>query len=77
MTRMADDPVVALMVSAGIKPSRQDWIDLAYGDEVPTPWTAENEVEVPEELQDWSKVTADDGDDDDEDQFRDISYPSR
>lgn len=58
--RMADDPVIALMLSAGITPTREGWIDLAYGNDIPDPWTTENEVEVPEELQDWSKVARDD-----------------
>ena len=58
MTKCADDPVVELLLAAKVPVNRQNWIDAAYGHEVPEPWTALEEDEVPEELQDWTKVTA-------------------
>jgi hypothetical protein len=34
--------------------TRENYIDLAYGQDVPE-WTPEMEGELPEELQDWSQ----------------------
>jgi hypothetical protein len=56
MSTLRDDPLVQLMLAASVTPTREGWIDLNYGREVPNPWTAELEGEVPEELQDWTKV---------------------
>jgi hypothetical protein len=55
-----DDPVSELLRAAGMAVTRENWIDVAYGDEVPDPWTAEDESDLPEALQDWSKVTIED-----------------
>ncbi len=51
-----DDHVVALLRAAGQPVTRENWIDLAYGVDVPVPWTPEDELGLPEALQDWSKV---------------------
>ena len=60
MTTLADDPFVAAMREDGIPVTRENWIEMNYT-EIPTPWTAEMESELPEELQDWSKVITKDG----------------
>jgi hypothetical protein len=51
-----DDHVVAMLRAAGSPVTRQNWIDLAYGADVPEPWTPEHESELPEALQDWAQV---------------------
>jgi hypothetical protein len=56
MTTLRDDLLVPLLKAAGVEVTRENWIDLNWGREIPDPWTAEDEGEVPEELQDWSKV---------------------
>jgi hypothetical protein len=60
MSTLATDQVVALLQAEGVEVTRQNWIDLAYGHEVPSPWGAEQEAEVPLELQDWSQVVVSD-----------------
>jgi hypothetical protein len=55
------DPMVALLRAENVPVTRENWIDLSYGHEVPSPWTAECEAELPEDLQDWSKVVVTDG----------------
>jgi hypothetical protein len=60
MSTLKDDPVVALLEAEGVEVTRQNWIDLSYGHEVPSPWTAECEAELPDELQDWSQVVVTD-----------------
>ena len=52
----SNDHVVALMLAEGVPVTQENWIDLAYGREIPDPWTAEDEAGLPDELQDWSKV---------------------
>ena len=61
MASIENDNVVALMRAAGVTVTRESWIDCAYGNEIPDPWTFEDEAQVPEELQDFSKVHSDDG----------------
>jgi hypothetical protein len=41
------DPILAYMIKYGMPLNRQTWMDLNYGSDVPTPWTAELEGEVP------------------------------
>jgi hypothetical protein len=51
-----EDPLIALMRRDGIPVTRQNYIDMAYaGIELPDPWPAELEAELPAELQDWSQ----------------------
>ena len=60
MDDLDDDPVVELLQAAGMEVTRENWIGAAYGDDVPDPWTAEDESCLPEELQDWTKVKMED-----------------
>ena len=60
MSTLKNDNLVALLQAAGRPVTRQDWIDLNYGRDVPSPWTALEECELPEELQDWSQVQMED-----------------
>jgi len=39
-----------------VEVTRQNYIDLNWGTQVPSPWTAEDESELSLELQDWDKV---------------------
>lgn len=42
-------PVLAHMIKHGMPLNRQTWIEVNYGgdSEIPKPWTAEDEAEVP------------------------------
>lgn len=51
---LSDDPLVPLMKKAGVEVTRQNYIDLAYGQDIP-PWTEEQEADLPLELQDWTQ----------------------
>ena len=55
-----EDPLVALLREAEMPVTREAWISLAYGRNVPTPWTQEEESDVPDELQDWTKIEVSD-----------------
>jgi len=39
------------------KGSRENYIEVAYFGEPPEEWTAEDEMQLPKQLQDWSKVS--------------------
>lgn len=41
------NPVLDYMIKHGIPLERQTWLDLNWGSEVPKPWTAEDEDQVP------------------------------
>jgi hypothetical protein len=43
------DPVLAHMIKYGLPLNRKTWIETNYGgdSEIPKPWTAEDEAEVP------------------------------
>jgi hypothetical protein len=56
MSTLASSGVVAMMRRAGIPLTRQNFIEVNWGEPPPTPWTPELESEIPEELQDWSQV---------------------
>lgn len=47
--------VIALIKMDGDPVTRESYIAAAYGGDMPDPWTAEDEAELPEELQDWSQ----------------------
>ncbi|HEX8836689.1 MAG TPA: hypothetical protein VF748_07120 [Candidatus Acidoferrum sp.] len=49
-----DDDVVQSLLRNNLPLTRQNYIEQAWG-EVPVPWTAEHEAELPEQLQDWSQ----------------------
>jgi hypothetical protein len=54
---MSDDRFAAtfrLIKKLGFKPTRQNYIDLIFLGDPPVPWTAEDEADLPESLQDWS-----------------------
>jgi hypothetical protein len=54
LPRLEDD-LVAFMRKCGIEVTRENYIELAYCGEVPDPWPAELEANLPAELQDWSQ----------------------
>jgi hypothetical protein len=55
--RYKDNMVIRQMVRERLPMTRNIYIDLSYPfDGQPKPWTAEHEDEIPEPLQDWSKV---------------------
>jgi len=41
------------MKELGIEVTRESYINVAWADQIPDPWTAEEEGMLPEELQDW------------------------
>jgi hypothetical protein len=49
------DDLVALMKRCGIPITRENYLHLAYFGEIPDPWGAELEANLPVELQDWSQ----------------------
>lgn len=51
MPTLNDDPLVKWMRDHGIAVTRENYIDLAWGNDVPEPWDAEAESRLPEELQ--------------------------
>jgi hypothetical protein len=51
-----EDCVIALMRRYDIPVTRENYLDLAYaGVEIPHPWPAELEAELPPQLQDWPR----------------------
>ena len=72
MSTLETDQVVALLRAAEMPVTRENWIALAWGDQVPKPWSMEDELQLPDELQDESKVENDDngpvGEDDESDE---------
>ncbi|HEV3444711.1 MAG TPA: hypothetical protein VG099_08720, partial [Gemmataceae bacterium] len=48
-------PILAHMIKHGMPLNRQTWIDLNWGSEVPDPWTAEDEDQVPRPWQRWEE----------------------
>lgn len=66
MSTLETDQVVALLRAAEMPVTRENWIALAWGDQVPDPWTMEDELQLPDELQDESKVQNDDNGPEDE-----------
>lgn len=51
-----NDSVLNWMLSQGIEPTREKYIFHAYGGQEPDPWTHEHETQLPEPLQDFSKI---------------------
>ena len=41
------DPILNYMIKNDMPLERQIWMDINYGSEVPDPWTAEDEDQVP------------------------------
>ena len=52
----SDDGVVRLLKRTHVAVTRENYLHLAYFGQIPDPWTAEHEAELPPYLQDWSKV---------------------
>jgi hypothetical protein len=51
-----NDLVVQMMHRYNIPMTRENYLQIAYGGDLPDPWTAAHEDELPAALQDWSKV---------------------
>jgi hypothetical protein len=51
-----NDLVVQMMPRYNIPMTRENYLQIAYGGDLPDPWTAAHEDELPAPLQDWSKV---------------------
>jgi hypothetical protein len=51
-----NDVTLNWMLKNGIPPTRENYIYHAYAGKPPDPWTHEHEAEIPEPLQDGSKV---------------------
>jgi hypothetical protein len=45
-----DDEISETLRKHGIPVTRENWINLAWPDGAPVPWTAEHEAELPEAL---------------------------
>ena len=59
VTELGVDVVCDMLLKAGAKEvTREDWISLSYLGDPPIKWTAENEAELPSELQDFSVITS-------------------
>ncbi len=50
------DPVLDGMMRRKEPLTRDMYLALNYGPDLPVPWTAEHEAEVPAPFQDWSQV---------------------
>lgn len=48
------EQTIEMMEALGIEITRQNYIEVAWGEPLPQPWTAELESELPTHLQDWS-----------------------
>ncbi|QDM40648.1 hypothetical protein [Altererythrobacter sp. TH136] len=49
------DPILKGLARDGLSLTRENYIIRSYG-EIPDDWAAELEAELPDKLQDWSKV---------------------
>jgi len=56
---MADD-IIRLIEKAGLPVTRATYIEVNWGNPLPE-WTAELEMELPEELQDWTLFKEENG----------------
>ena len=54
-----ENPLIQTMKNHGTPITRENFIELNWGEDIPNPWTAEDEEEIPESLRDWSKVDKD------------------
>lgn len=52
------DPMLDYMLKQNLHLTREAYLDLSYAGDLPTPWTAEMESEIPEPLQDWEQFNA-------------------
>ena len=54
-----DDIIVNWLNKYGLPVNRKNYIDVMFPDGLPSPWTAEHEEQLPEDLQDWNSVQDD------------------
>lgn len=54
-TGTGDDLVLHMMKKYDIPVTRENYLHLAYAGDVPHPWPAELEANLPPQLQDWSQ----------------------
>lgn len=52
------DELIALMRETGIPVTRENYIEVAWGEPLPE-WNAELEAELPDALQDWTQFEVD------------------
>lgn len=50
-TQSGSDPVLKMMLSRGLPLDRETYLAFSYPDNMPNPWTAEHESELPEPFQ--------------------------
>lgn len=60
MPQTGTDDLVDWLTRKGVPVNRENYLQLAYPDGLPSPWTAEHEDALPDDLQDMSKVSDDD-----------------
>ena len=58
---MDADPVVTWMKANDVAVTRDNYVALNWGHDAPDPWTSEDEMELPEQLQDWDQFESVDG----------------
>jgi len=58
---VSTSPLIKFMRDNGVEVTRENYINLNWGTDAPSPWTAADEAELPPELQDWDKVPPPDG----------------
>lgn len=56
MPQAGTDHIASWLKRKGIPVNRKNYILAAYPDGMPTPWTAEHEAALPENLQDMNQV---------------------
>jgi hypothetical protein len=61
MLTPADLALLGYMRRKRIPLTRDNFIDLCYGQVKPHPWTAANEAALPSEFQDWARFKAEHG----------------
>jgi hypothetical protein len=49
------DDVTKMLEDSGVPVTRANYIAMSWGDDIVEEWTSEHELELPEELQDWSR----------------------
>ena len=50
-----EEQLLGLMKERGVPVTRENYLHLAFFGEIPDPWTAEHEADLPAELQDRSQ----------------------
>jgi len=60
---LEDDEIIQWMKELDIPITRQNYIDLAWMEDPPKPWTVEAEQQLPKELQEWDFLNKEKEDD--------------